>query len=1080
VTVQLWIGQEFDTSHERAALHRFWNDMQSRFGQSQDLYLVLANYFIDGRQVDLTVLKRDAIIIIELKECPEPFQATENSGWLTIPAGRAVGTGGQNPFQQAKDYRFRWIDFLQNNQGKFLPPAKAQSMDFGHVSAFVAVSPSLHPDSQNQLPRLPWFRLVGLDQLSQAVYQQTSRKLNFSDQELNALVALLNLRPADGLGSAEQADRWVSYCQILLAGHKDWTGMPPGLYISPDVMDIAPARVVPYRRWPGDVMPIAREIMDQTAPPAASDLASLVSFSKSKQSEGLDLLQVVDDVRRPVVVLGEPGMGKSVALERLALKYAERYLRDPSGYAPVLIRLRQYSSQRRDLGYLFRVAARGGGPSFDARDADEILRNDKLLLLFDGLDEALRDPDVIPDVETFIRAYPQHKYVISCRAKPYAEIGDRIGGCDEICLLRLKLGEAATLWNKAVDKPKFDQLSDKIGDLLRTPLLLQLSPHAIKAHQTEFKTVSQLVDTIVRELVRTLGTPTGDIVERCLFRVALEMQGTEAYTITRDQIFDIVAEYLDHESIAYQQTVAAAVLKHPMLIVPDWNNLSFWHPVLQEYFAARGLQDAVLRQGSVDLVLRYLGDYRWNGTILLLVGLLDEGDATKLIEYLLDFGNLLLAVMSLGLAKSLRNSVMETVVGEAVQEVMAFFDGMKDPADDLAVTGYFYMERLRTPEIQWGYNLDTLIYFLSDTVVQFELQAYVEPYLQSALQGRDEVRCIGGLYLLTRLVQLGATFSDDLIETVVNVAFDHSIYAFAGTPIMASRLIPKMVNREKDLPLWENVLHTHTEETDKALHLLAVLALNETAGDEAVPLLRYALGHVDPQVRLVAVWGMHKHRQKGDLLRMVYDPNPVVAHEATFLLESNPLGKEYDATPGLFKLMVENLIAPLAGKLPVSMLSEQFSWLNADLSDFSLEAIVKPFEHKERLQDLDYAIMVDGLSICYQDSSVEIVALIWGVALADPAPEEDGYIADLQDAKDCLEQVKMTPDGQLYVKGSPLGAVYTDLVIREGRLSSELSGELLTEEHIAYIKAWTDYEPTRDIAAKVLSGRWKAHDNDGE
>ena len=155
VTVQLWIGQEFDTSHERKALHDFVDDMQARFGQSDDLYLVLANFFIGGRQVDLTVLKRDAVIVIELKDCVDAFRATENGDWLTLPDGKVIGTGQQNPFEQARDYRFLWIDFLRDNQERFLPPGKAETIDFYHVSAFVAISPCLHPDFQNSDSSLP-------------------------------------------------------------------------------------------------------------------------------------------------------------------------------------------------------------------------------------------------------------------------------------------------------------------------------------------------------------------------------------------------------------------------------------------------------------------------------------------------------------------------------------------------------------------------------------------------------------------------------------------------------------------------------------------------------------------------------------------------------------------------------------------------------------------------------------------------------------------------------------------------------------------------------------------------------------
>ncbi|MFC1881811.1 hypothetical protein ACFL2S_09995, partial [Thermodesulfobacteriota bacterium] len=65
---------------------------------------------------------------------------------------------------------------LNEKKNKFLPEAKAQSMNFSHVSAFVTISPSLHKDSKNNLSlNLPWFRLVGLDELCLAVGQQTSK-----------------------------------------------------------------------------------------------------------------------------------------------------------------------------------------------------------------------------------------------------------------------------------------------------------------------------------------------------------------------------------------------------------------------------------------------------------------------------------------------------------------------------------------------------------------------------------------------------------------------------------------------------------------------------------------------------------------------------------------------------------------------------------------------------------------------------------------------------------------------------------------------------------------------------------------
>ncbi|MEM7344416.1 MAG: protein kinase [Chloroflexota bacterium] len=196
MTIELYFGDEFDTPHERKALDEFMAAMKSKFDQSSDLYLVLANYYVDGRQLDLTVLKRNAIIIIDLKECHSPIRATENGEWVTITDGKVIGTGGQNPFAQIKDYRFKWVDLLKGKAKQIMPPSQAQSMDFMHVSGIVAISPILHPKSENHIPaHLPWFKLVGLDGLADTVAQQASKKLNFPDDALRKLATdILNLK----------------------------------------------------------------------------------------------------------------------------------------------------------------------------------------------------------------------------------------------------------------------------------------------------------------------------------------------------------------------------------------------------------------------------------------------------------------------------------------------------------------------------------------------------------------------------------------------------------------------------------------------------------------------------------------------------------------------------------------------------------------------------------------------------------------------------------------------------------------------------------------------------------------------
>ncbi len=83
MTIEIWMGKNFETSYERQATEIFLDDMEFRFGDEEKLHLVLMDYYIENCQIDLTVLKNDAIIPIELKECHEPFIASKNGDWST-------------------------------------------------------------------------------------------------------------------------------------------------------------------------------------------------------------------------------------------------------------------------------------------------------------------------------------------------------------------------------------------------------------------------------------------------------------------------------------------------------------------------------------------------------------------------------------------------------------------------------------------------------------------------------------------------------------------------------------------------------------------------------------------------------------------------------------------------------------------------------------------------------------------------------------------------------------------------------------------------------------------------------------
>jgi tetratricopeptide (TPR) repeat protein len=204
MSIEFWTGAgEFATAHEEVAQARLIESLRDAFGASEGLVTVVFN-FSCGEDLDMAVFKSDAIIVVELKDCTSPIRASENGEWQIIGGsieGKSLRGGRHgNPFRQVKDYRFALIKYLEAHLGDFLPIQKASLVQFGHVSAIVAVSPDLDPGSQIDFDfgRLRWFHLVGLPKLPALIHDIRSNQIRLSGAEIHRLVQdVLKCTPLD-------------------------------------------------------------------------------------------------------------------------------------------------------------------------------------------------------------------------------------------------------------------------------------------------------------------------------------------------------------------------------------------------------------------------------------------------------------------------------------------------------------------------------------------------------------------------------------------------------------------------------------------------------------------------------------------------------------------------------------------------------------------------------------------------------------------------------------------------------------------------------------------------------------------
>jgi len=200
VTVEFYIQNPPQYTHEREALVVLAKAMQRAFGGSNQFYLLAANVQLWRAQADALVLAPHAIALIELKACADPVYGRVRGSWRTVPGSETIRGGSyENPYQQIINERKTLIKYLDHNRRRFLAGDQAREMDgrWGHVSAAIVFVPHLHPNSDIVMPpeSRAWLKVIGLNEAPEFLYARFSPNLDLRPQELRLAVQALHCQP---------------------------------------------------------------------------------------------------------------------------------------------------------------------------------------------------------------------------------------------------------------------------------------------------------------------------------------------------------------------------------------------------------------------------------------------------------------------------------------------------------------------------------------------------------------------------------------------------------------------------------------------------------------------------------------------------------------------------------------------------------------------------------------------------------------------------------------------------------------------------------------------------------------------
>ncbi len=348
------------------------------------------------------------------------------------------------------------------------------------------------------------------------------------------------------------------------------------------------------RRWGGMAVYIQEEgaaLPIQASPYQAGQLGPRQNLLRTLHAAGR------------LLVLGEPGTGKTVALERLAWELCN----GPEPRVPVIVRLFQYAGA--PLADWVRACLEETGQL--RLDDDDALRaflkgnHARCFFLFDGLNE-VRPPyrdTLVAELIRWMKAHPNHPVILSSRSQD--ELWRRLrADVDQAVVVQPISDEQAQaylvdhLGGQGADL--YEQLDRRLRELARTPLLLWLIKEGGAAEEAVPASRGELYARFVKRMLkrdtdRRLDAEISSRLKRCaLIDLAYHLGQDQRLACGREEAVEVAAQGLDGD-LDRAEDVVGACARHGLLAGED----EVWfspHQTVQEHFAALALRALVDRE----------------------------------------------------------------------------------------------------------------------------------------------------------------------------------------------------------------------------------------------------------------------------------------------------------------------------------------------------------------------------------------------------------------------------------------------------------------------------------------------------
>lgn len=347
------------------------------------------------------------------------------------------------------------------------------------------------------------------------------------------------------------------------------------------------------------------------------------------QGEVIKVSNLVND--RPVqrlMILGEPGSGKTTSLRHIAMLQARAAAKNMQRRLPIIAPLGTYTGS--DITVFLQDKVLGIERSLVPL-IPQYLQQGQLVILFDAVNElpGVEYERSIQQIRLFMETYPRCRYIFTGRSETYqGELG--LVRAAILPLTNNLIEEFLTAYLPNEGKLIYNEVRNgRYLDLMRNPFFLWMVIKTGMPPGNKGQLIEQFVNAIFeRDSAKRHMHHLYQPISSADLRQRLELL---AYTMMHDHRTTVIArteaELLlrqisreDPQEDAIAQGCETLLLRYQD---DRHRNITFWHQIIQEYFTATYLERHVFTLSS-SIIATFCSDPYWWETLVLLNDLVSD------------------------------------------------------------------------------------------------------------------------------------------------------------------------------------------------------------------------------------------------------------------------------------------------------------------------------------------------------------------------------------------------------------------------------------------------------------------------